>query len=713
MQLHRYCGYLLLAGFALSTAACQERVPGESDPAVSRDTVAPSVEITTPTGAADYSTPLAFIGIGGTASDNLSVASVTWVNSRGGEGTASGTTIWTANSIPLLRGENLITVTAEDADGNQATDEIVVTFESEPGSDVTPPEVRITSPTSASAFSSDNENIALGGNASDNNSVSRVTWVNDRGGQGAATGTVSWSISSISLLAGENRITVTAADPDGNTDSDEIVISYEPDPAGDVTPPQVTIVSPTRASSFTSDLAEISLGGTASDNVAVDSVTWVNNRGGQGVAAGTGSWTIASIALQSGDNRITVTANDRADNQSTDVLTVRYTSAGDTTDPLIEITSPSDSGSYTTGDDSIVVAGNASDNSQVTEVRWQLNGGAMSDAIGLRDWSTSVVLLQSGDNLIRVVAEDAAGNEATAEIVVTQQIAQPDVLRGIAVIGDSNADEYRANDNRGGAYSATTLNWVEQLTRYRGLNFGSWESRSSPRRSGYEYNWALSGATASSMIGSGQHSGVAQQVASGEVSLVFIDIGYNDFARERYAEIYSGGLSGQSLNNKINGVISDITRAVDTVQAAGSVSIVVAGLYDYSINLPQFLAAFPNAAGRQAVIDAIRAVNSGLQQMTSDRGAAYVDQSANAASVYAAADGNWFLDVGGELIDMLNPGNEPHHAQLNDTFQHIGTVFGGLFFGNLNFISTVNDAFGTSIVPFSDQELLSAAGISP
>ena len=38
---------------------------------------------------------------------------------------------------------------------------------------------------------------------------------------------------------------------------------------------------------------------------------------------------------------------------------------------------------------------------------------------------------------------------------------------GFGVIGDSNSDEYRADDNRGGLYAATTFNWVEQLVAQR------------------------------------------------------------------------------------------------------------------------------------------------------------------------------------------------------------------------------------------------------
>ena len=84
---------------------------------------------------------------------------------------------------------------------------------------------------------------------------------------------------------------------------------------------------------------------------------------------------------------------------------------------------------------------------------------------------------------------------------------------GFGVMGDSSSDEYRAEDNRGGAYAATTRNWVELLARYRGLDFGAWATRAEPRRADYEYNWARSGARAAELIAQGQAAGLAQQGA--------------------------------------------------------------------------------------------------------------------------------------------------------------------------------------------------------
>ena len=50
------------------------------------------------------------------------------MNSRGGSGTATGTTSWTASGIRLKPGTNVLTVTARDAAGNIATRTLTVTL---------------------------------------------------------------------------------------------------------------------------------------------------------------------------------------------------------------------------------------------------------------------------------------------------------------------------------------------------------------------------------------------------------------------------------------------------------------------------------------------------------------------------------------------------------------------------------------------------------
>ena len=66
------------------------------------DTTAPVVSITTPTSVATYTASTTPLTVGGTASDAVGVTQVTWANSRGGTGTATGTTSWSASGIVLL-----------------------------------------------------------------------------------------------------------------------------------------------------------------------------------------------------------------------------------------------------------------------------------------------------------------------------------------------------------------------------------------------------------------------------------------------------------------------------------------------------------------------------------------------------------------------------------------------------------------------------------
>src|SRR5882724_5655215 len=86
-----------------------------------------------------------------------------------------------------------------------------------------------------------------------------------------------------------------------------------PPPPTDTTAPSLSITAPTASGTYTATSATVSLGGTASDNVSVASVTWSNlGNGTNGSASGTGNWSIASITLAQGANQVTVTAHDAA-----------------------------------------------------------------------------------------------------------------------------------------------------------------------------------------------------------------------------------------------------------------------------------------------------------------------------------------------------------------------------------------------------------------
>jgi putative Ig domain-containing protein len=212
-------------------------------------------------------------------------------------------------------------VTARVSDG-VLTSSQVFTWSMTAAADATVPSISIAAPTAASSYASATSAISMSGSSADNVGVTQVTWVNSLGGSGTATGTTSWSVGSIALQSGTNVITVVARDAAGNTGSDVLSVTYT---AVDATRPTISIASPTSGTSYTSATAAISMSGSSGDNVGVTQVTWVNDRGGSGTAAGTTSWSTGSIALQGGTNVITVTARDAAGNTGTDVLSVTYT----------------------------------------------------------------------------------------------------------------------------------------------------------------------------------------------------------------------------------------------------------------------------------------------------------------------------------------------------------------------------------------------------
>ncbi len=82
--------------------------------------------------------------------------------------------------------------------------------------DTTAPTLIITSPTSNPTLTTSTATLTLAGTAADNVGVTQVTWANDRGGVGVATGTTAWTTGTITLQTGLNILTVTARDAANN-----------------------------------------------------------------------------------------------------------------------------------------------------------------------------------------------------------------------------------------------------------------------------------------------------------------------------------------------------------------------------------------------------------------------------------------------------------------------------------------------------------------
>jgi hypothetical protein len=181
------------------------------------------------------------------------------------------------------------------------------------------PSITISSPTN---LSTNGTTVSVSGTAWGGSGTLRVTWTDDRGGSGTASGAANWTVAALTQAAGANNITATVTDSAGKTATKTILVTRTTTTqSADTTPPTLQIVSPS-ATMFSTSASTINLNGTTSDNVGVTAVRWTNNFGQGGDATGTTNWQIANVPLLVGTNKITVRAFDAAGNSSWRLVTV-------------------------------------------------------------------------------------------------------------------------------------------------------------------------------------------------------------------------------------------------------------------------------------------------------------------------------------------------------------------------------------------------------
>jgi hypothetical protein len=290
---------------------------------------------------------------------------------------------------------------------------------------------------------------------------------------------------------------------------------------------------------------------------------------------------------------------------------------------------------------------------------------------------------------------------------------------GIGAMGDSLTDEYDIYTPA--IYESEGRNWVELLANSRAMemDFGPFSaaSRGAPRYVGYAHNWARAGATTTTLLSEGQHTGLAQQIVDGNVSLVYLGLGVNDFSpiargtitvpgmgpflvnlTNEYAPIYSGQRSDQQVADRVKNLVSNFTAALDAVSSAGA-RVVVGTAFDAGL-VPGMRIAYPDALRRQRITDAVLAANSQITQIALSRGMPVVDYQALVNLYYSPTP----ILVGGIDVRSLA------RFYLADG-GHPSTLVQGLFANAL--IAAANGAFGTNFTPLSGLEILKETEISP
>lgn len=118
-----------------------------------------------------------------------------------------------------------------------------------PPQDTTPPVINITAPTTGPTYDTSNSSVTVSGTATDNASLSRITWSNNKGGSGSqpVSGTSASANFNIALQSGANTITLTAIDASGNTSQKQLTVNYTAPTSNSATLTWDPVIAPTLA----------------------------------------------------------------------------------------------------------------------------------------------------------------------------------------------------------------------------------------------------------------------------------------------------------------------------------------------------------------------------------------------------------------------------------------------------------------------------------
>jgi phospholipase/lecithinase/hemolysin len=271
--------------------------------------------------------------------------------------------------------------------------------------------------------------------------------------------------------------------------------------------------------------------------------------------------------------------------------------------------------------------------------------------------------------------------------------------KGIGVLGDSYSDEYQFY----APHRASARNWVEILAQVRSVNFGDFRTSSwgEPRNQGFAYNWARSGATSRDMIAAGQHTGLANQVAKGEVKIAIVFVGGNDFIEALHTSDPRAALDGLEAR-----AFANVKLAADTLLAASpELKLLVATVPDVR-DLPEFRDPLrtgkldPALAARAAA--EIDEFNAKIRRMASRGGRVAIFDFAriNRVSHVIAPE---FVVVGGRKVERERVGNSPDHLFLGDA-RHLGTMVQGVMAKLM--IDSLNKNCAAGIKPLDEREIV-------
>ena len=176
-----------------------------------------------------------------------------------------------------------------------------------------------------------------------------------------------------------------------------------------------------------------SLSGSTSGGSGLVRVNWSNGLGASGDATGSQAWSIPVVPLNTGTNRITVTATDDAQSKAAQTVSIERQSipappsVPPPSVPTVSITSPANSGTYTSAVAMVTLSGSASAQAGIALITWTSSRGPSGTATGTVAWTTGPIALDSGAATITVTAYSLNGTLASQalQVVYNQPTSTP------------------------------------------------------------------------------------------------------------------------------------------------------------------------------------------------------------------------------------------------------------------------------------------------
>ena len=297
-------------------------------------------------------------------------------------------------------------------------------------------------------------------------------------------------------------------------------------------------------------------------------------------------------------------------------------------------------------------------------------------------------------------------------------------------IGDSLLDEH-FDQSSGGISLGYSKNGFELMAEAGKIDAGSVGSWGGTRGEGYEYNWANAGSTTASVLATQQHTNLADQVASQGITNAVMIVGSNNFFpapptglfTSNYEAIYEGMATPMEIETLASQAVAEVVTAARTLKDSG-VNLIVATPPEYGI-APFTKHFYPDPVKRERVDTVMETwIEEAKIQLTQDVGVPLADLYALTKDMWGDhGSENDTFELGGVQLNLNGTGGVDFDDVLMgnpvtptsdtvDAFVHDGihpnNAIGGLF-ANV-FMTGFNQEFGRSFVPFTEQEILAAAG---